>query len=103
MTDYYSLSCLMAEKDKFNGIRVPLVQRAYVQGRDDALGRRARNNFMPELLDAAIKDGTKPAKGKFLHLIYGIKASDGAFLPIDGQQRLTTLFLLAWVFNKIEG
>lgn len=103
MTDYYSLSCLMPEKDKFNGIRVPLVQRAYVQGRDDALGRRARNNFMPELLDAAIKDGTKPAKGKFLHLIYGIKASDGAFLPIDGQQRLTTLFLLAWVFNKIGG
>ena len=101
MSDYYSLSCLMPEKGKFNGIRVPSVQRAYVQGRDDALGRRARSNFMPELLNAAIKNGTNPAKGKFLHLIYGIKASDGAFLPIDGQQRLTTLFLLAWVFRKI--
>lgn len=103
MSDYYSLSCLMPENGMFNGIRVPSVQRAYVQGRDDALGRRARNNFMPELLNAAIKDETKPAKGKFLHLIYGIKASDGAFLPIDGQQRLTTLFLLAWVFRKIGG
>ena len=55
MSDYYSLSCLMPENGMFNGIRVPSVQRAYVQGRDDAWGRRARNNFMPELLNAAIE------------------------------------------------
>lgn len=76
------------------GIRVPSIQRGYVQGRDDKFGERARRNFMPELVRSS-----RDAKGKNLHFIYGIKDASNVFLPLDGQQRLTTLLLLAWYCN----
>lgn len=81
------------------GIIVPRIQRGYVQGRDDEKGREIRANFVPALVDAAFG-----GKKLTLDFIYGVTPSNGAgmrcLLPLDGQQRLTTLFLLAWLCGK---
>ena len=60
-------------------IFIPLLQRDYVQGgREDVIGP-----FVDSLIE----------KKCDLNYIYGY-AEDGCFVPIDGQQRLTTLWLL---------
>jgi len=67
--------------ESFNNktILIPLLQRDYVQGgREDVIGP-----FLDSLL----------AKEQDLNYIYGYK-EDGCFVPVDGQQRLTTLWLL---------
>lgn len=69
-------------------IVVPKIQRDYVQGRKNATVEKNRKEFVEELVDA-IKDD----KAVSLNFVYGvIRGND--FIPIDGQQRLTTLFLL---------
>ena len=81
------------------GIRIPRIQRGYVQGRDDEKGKEIRANFVPKLVDAVFN-----GKDLSLDFIYGVAGSDGegrrCLLPLDGQQRLTTLFLLAWLCGK---
>lgn len=71
-------------------IEIPMLQRDYAQGRTDPKTTALRKRFVSDLLDAA---GGKEK----LHLdfIYGPE-HDGTFQPLDGQQRLTTLFLLHW-------
>ena len=102
-----------------NGIEIPLIQRDYVQGRvheitnktSESLSKRyteernKRNKFVTELLTALLS-----GEPKNLTFIYGIKCKndkpeshDFSFMPIDGQQRLTTLFLLCWyVHHKVS-
>lgn len=101
MSELYSLYDLL-DGTFAKGIRVPSIQRAYVQGRDDKSGERARRNFMPELVRVSRQDPNREARWKNLHFIYGIKDATGFFLPLDGQQRLTTLFLLAWYSGTID-
>ncbi len=69
-------------------IEIPIIQRDYAQGREDKKEIRA------EFLSALYKsiDKQNPIK---LDFIYGSKLND-TFQPLDGQQRLTTLFLLHW-------
>lgn len=71
-------------------IIIPKIQRDYAQGRESA--ERIRNNFLEKIETYITAD-----KVKLLHLdfIYGYSDAD-RFIPIDGQQRLTTLFLLFW-------
>ena len=75
-------------------IEIPLIQRDYVQGSNHQ--SKKRNEFIDSLFDA-LKDDGKPCE---LDFIYGTE-NNGVFLPLDGQQRLTTLFLLHWyLINK---
>ena len=75
-------------------IEIPLIQRDYVQGSN--LQSKKRNEFIDSLFEA-LKDDGKPCE---LDFIYGTE-NNGAFLPLDGQQRLTTQFLLHWyLINK---
>lgn len=77
------------------GIRIPQIQRDYVQGRKNPLVEKNRASFVKELVGALVNN--KPI---FLNFIYGYYEDD-RFIPIDGQQRLTTLFLLHYtVFSK---
>jgi hypothetical protein len=73
---------------------IPIIQRDYAQGRLDMGNSKRytqiRNGMLDTLYDALV--GDKPA---VLDFIYG-SVSDDRFMPIDGQQRLTTLFLLHW-------
>lgn len=77
-------------------IVIPKIQRDYVQGRDCAKANRAE--FVKDLI-ASLK-GRKPLS---LNFIYGSLTPGGNFIPIDGQQRLTTLFLLHLYVYAKEG
>ena len=72
-------------------IEIPLIQRDYAQGRRDQRVNDIRTTFVEDLHQALTEDDTTIG----LDFIYG-EVNDGTFEPLDGQQRLTTLFLLHW-------
>ena len=78
-------------------VRIPKIQREYVQGQNE------RGFSFIEDIFLHIKE----KKEISLDLIYGSiqQGNDekDIFEPIDGQQRLTTLFLLYWYFRHING
>ena len=70
---------------KSKAILIPPLQRDYVQGeRPDVI-----NSFVDSLLDSLKTEGAKLD----LNYIYGSE-EDYSFVPVDGQQRLITLWLL---------
>jgi hypothetical protein len=75
-----------------NAIRVPKIQRDYAQGRDNDIVNDIRSKFVHDLITAISPSGS-PIE---LDFVYG-SFRDDAFEPLDGQQRLTTLFLLHWI------
>lgn len=76
-------------------IEIPIIQRDYAQGRDSE--RKIRSNFLDALLLA-----TKNQHKLELDFVYG-SLENGTLQPLDGQQRLTTLFLLHWYIACKEG
>lgn len=78
-------------------IEVPLIQRDYAQGRMDTQVAEIRATFLEVLLDAVA--GGEPVG---LDFVYG-KIEGTTFRPLDGQQRLTTLFLLHWYLASAAG
>lgn len=75
-------------------IEIPIIQRDYAQGRADKV--KVRDKFL-DALTAAL-DGS-PVE---LDFVYGSSERDH-LQPLDGQQRLTTLFLLHWYAAWKEG
>ncbi len=75
-------------------IRIPEIQRDYAQGRDNEKATKIREGFIGSLLP--VFAGSKDVVP--LDFIYGYCREDRAFEPLDGQQRLTTLFLVHWLF-----
>jgi len=77
-------------------IRVPMIQRDYAQGRPEEA--EVREEFLSALREALQKPTDDPTLPMNLDFIYGSVEGDEEtrFLPLDGQQRLTTLFLLHW-------
>jgi hypothetical protein len=71
-------------------IEIPLIQRDYAQGRLDPAVADIRSDFLDVLLAAAVGE-TRVG----LDFVYGA-VQRGTLRPLDGQQRLTTLFLLHW-------
>lgn len=76
-------------------IQIPIIQRDYAQGRSSA--KEIRIDFLDALYDYLLEG--KPNRD--LDFIYGnlsdkIIKDAVTFIPLDGQQRLTTLFLLHW-------
>ncbi|REC40913.1 MULTISPECIES: DUF262 domain-containing protein [Chryseobacterium] len=67
---------------------LPIIQRDYAQGREGL--EELRSNFL-DSLHSAVTTGEKLE----LDFVYG-DVRKGVFKPLDGQQRLTTLFLLHW-------
>ena len=86
-------NCCNYEIQPLNKIEIPIIQRDYAQGREDK--NEIRINFLNALL-GAIND-----KELELDFIYG-SIKDNTFQPLDGQQRLTTLFLLHWYIATKE-
>jgi hypothetical protein len=78
------------EATTINRIEIPLIQRDYAQGRMDATVADIRSDFLDVLLGAAVGE-TRVG----LDFVYG-DVQGGTLRPLDGQQRLTTLFLLHW-------
>ncbi len=80
------------------GVIIPKLQRDYAQGRESAT--RIRRRFLRDL-HTALQDSSPPLN---LDFVYGSQESAGApLLPLDGQQRLTTLFLLHWYLALRDG
>lgn len=84
------------EKIKLNEVIIPIIQRDYAQGRRDIETTRIRKRFLLAIHDAL--DGNPIT----LDFIYGDIDKNGRMTPLDGQQRLTTLFLLHWYAAKRE-
>lgn len=78
-------------------IIIPIIQRDYAQGRVDPDINRVRNRFLSALYDAIVE---KPIT---LDFVYGDIDENGVMTPLDGQQRLTTLFLLHWYAARKSG
>jgi len=70
-------------------VEIPIVQRDYAQGRLNDHAKMVRQNLLDDM-KAAILGKTPPLD---LNFVYG-KTVSNKFIPLDGQQRLTTLFLL---------
>lgn len=84
------------EKDpvKLKEIVIPIIQRDYAQGRKNPDVDRVRSRFLDSLYDAVTKQPIT------LDFVYGDIDENGVMTPLDGQQRLTTLFLLHWYAAK---
>lgn len=106
------------------GVEIPLIQRDYVQGRvhdirefqgkgDDlskallkkyTKEKERRDHFVTQLINALLDPSNKSIQ---LTFIYGTLQNtntdknlhESSLVPLDGQQRLTTLFLLTWLLN----
>lgn len=86
-------------------IYIPRIQRDYAQGRLDNTTKQIRDKFVDDIFESIVH---YQETGRVLdvNFIYGnIEDEDGKrrFIPIDGQQRLTTLFLLHWYFAVYSG
>lgn len=82
-------------KDKEYQIEVPIIQRDYAQGRKSK--EEVRNLFIDALYNYLLEN----KKHRDLDFVYGSLQNIDSnkvtkFIPLDGQQRLTTLFLLHW-------
>ncbi|OYU82518.1 MAG: hypothetical protein CFE24_15225 [Flavobacterium sp. BFFFF2] len=75
-----------------NKIEIPLIQRDYAQGRDDEKTKKIRSKFLFSIINTLEKENF-PLE---LDFVYG-NVKNNILQPLDGQQRLTTLFLLHWV------
>jgi len=73
-------------------VAIPGIQRHYVQGADTPKAKDIRKNFIQTLFEACCNN-----QSVHLHFVYGPIDTNGedTFTPVDGQQRLTTLWLLA--------
>jgi len=80
-------------------VLIPIIQRDYAQGRKSK--KEVRDSFLNALYDYL--NDNKPNRD--LDFVYGsLKNTDQGtdFIPLDGQQRLTTLFLLHWYLYQIS-
>ena len=84
--------------EALNGIEIPLIQRDYAQGRDMPKVEDIRRRFVGALKKALINN--EPIT---LDFVYGEIDNNRTLIPLDGQQRLTTLFLLHWYIARREG
>lgn len=82
----------------YNRIVIPAIQRDYAQGREDKKATEVRKT----LLDDIFSDIPEID----FNLVFGSREEYGGktcFIPVDGQQRLTTLFLLYLYNSKVNG
>ena len=68
-----------------NAIEIPIIQRDYAQGRKNA--KEIRNDFLKDIF-VHLNDN----QAMKLSFVYGT-TNGSMYVPYDGQQRLTTLFL----------
>lgn len=79
---------------------IPQLQRDYAQGR--ASEQDLRKSFVVKIKNA-LQNDSKPLN---LDFVYGYTEktnnNNSAFVPLDGQQRLTTLWLMLWYLSPRE-
>lgn len=78
-------------------IKIPIMQRDYAQGRTTENVTAIRTELLDTIYSALINE-----KNMDFDFVYGT-SKDGILYPLDGQQRLTTLYLLHWYLACKEG
>jgi len=93
-----TLKNLISEDNPYGikGITIPRIQRAYAQGRSDVHAVKTRDRFLSAIHKGLLNNGLT------LDFIYG-NIQNGRLIPLDGQQRLTTLWLLHWYASRKDG
>lgn len=93
---------------KFGRVQIPIIQRDYAQGRKAC--EDVRGAFLAALHQGLISTENAPLNLDFVYgsgLATDQKDAQGnagnGFAPLDGQQRLTTLFLLHWYLALRDG
>ena len=76
-------------------IEIPKIQRDYAEGREIESIEKKRFSMLMDMLDVV----TGTSNTLSLDFVYGTH-DQSEFFPLDGQQRLTTLFLLYWLFGR---
>lgn len=96
-------------------IRIPKIQRDYAEGRSTEMIERKRLSLLNDMIEVVYGVRTDLS----FDFVYGYMIDDSgivsikewndydvhpnvAFEPLDGQQRLTTLFLFYWFFGREE-
>jgi hypothetical protein len=83
-------------------VEIPVIQRDYAQGREDEHSREVCKHFI-EALGTAFSPDRADAAPLDLDFVYGRwRVTDKTLEPLDGQQRLTTLFLLHWYLASLD-
>lgn len=80
---------------------IPPIQRDYAQGRNSKKIPQIRERFLNAIVTVLTDESAPPLE---LDFIYGYLDTDTKtiFYPLDGQQRLTTLFLIHWYVAQKE-
>ncbi len=90
--EHYSLQNMLEN----NGtIEIPIIQRDYAQGRDSA--KAVLEGFIKDIFDHLMRE--EPLK---LSFVYGVERETDSgivYIPYDGQQRLTLLYLFTLYFS----
>src|SRR5574341_237471 len=84
-------------------IEIPIIQRDYAQGR--ATAAEVREQFLATIYSKLASKPEELEQPLDLDFVYGSLEGDSPkkFYPLDGQQRLTTLFLLHWYLACLDG
>ena len=80
-------------------VEIPIIQRDYAQGRESTVD--VRKQFLRAVHDALSRQ--QPLDLDFVYGSFEGTQSDRKFSLLDGQQRLTTLFLLHWYLAVKDG
>lgn len=91
------LNNTLENNDIKRGIEIPMIQRDYAQGRENNKAGEIRKVFLNKILKTVKDVIEKDEHPLELDFVYGFLEAS-AFIPLDGQQRLTTLYLLHWYF-----
>jgi hypothetical protein len=83
----------------YDFVEIPIIQRDYAQGRESA--HEVRKLFLGALHDALASGNPLDLDFVYGHSVQ--RAATTIFQPLDGQQRLTTLFLLLWYLAWRDG
>lgn len=86
---------------KTHDVEIPRIQRDYTYGSGTEKTEIVIDKLLSDIYSALISDCSNPM---ILDFVYGSKNENTMYEPLDGQQRLTTLFLLhlfaAWKTGK---
>lgn len=94
MNDIYSFYQLISKYQ----IEIPIIQRDYAQGRGNTKATDVRKSLVEKMKNVVENE----KETLFFDFVYG-RVDGSKFIPFDGQQRLTTLFLFhKYVFEKCQ-
>lgn len=96
LTTFYDTLTNKDVDNPIESIVIPKIQRDYAQGRKSA--GRVRRQFLKALFDSIDSENSNPIELDFVYGDFDEKLN--VFYPLDGQQRLTTLYLLHWYVAK---